>query len=142
MEWINAVRELFGDKLALLFVLGVLLYGALAFTPFLIPACRAFSKRDRLPRPMLFVIVVGGLSYGWTEFLVTLIAIPGSAFLIYIAPSLREAELLHGSWLLSALDGFVKWWWLAFPLVLFAVAIIATKLLGKRWRALCNALAG
>ncbi len=141
MEWISAVRELFGDKLAALFVFGIIGYWLLVFTPFLVPAWRAYSKRDRLPRPWLFVITAGGLAYGLGDFIVTLLAIPGAAFLTFVAPTLREAKLLHDSWLLAGLDGFVKWWWAGLPLAYFATSFAVTVLLGRRWRRICNALA-
>ena len=141
MEWINATRELFGDKLAALMVAGALAFWLLALTPFLVPAWRAFSKQDRLPRPWLFILVVGGLAYGWTEFIISLLAIPGAFFLTFVAPSMKEAELLHDSWLLSGLDGFVKWWWVGMPVAFFLVALGVTRTLGPRWRHICSSLA-
>ena len=141
MEGINAFRELFGDKLAALFIVGLAAYWLLALTPFLLPAWRAFSKRDRLPRPWLFVIIVGGLAYGLTEFAVTLFAIPGAVFLTFVAPSMKEAELLHDSWLLAGLDFFVEWWWTALPLAFFAMAAVLTRIIAQRWRKICTGLA-
>jgi hypothetical protein len=141
MEWISEAQDIFGNRLGLLIALGFLAYWLLLLAPFLLPARRAFSKRDRLPRPWLFILLVGGLAYGWTEFIVTLLAIPGAFFLVYVAPTLQDAGHLGDSWLLSFLAGFVKWWWTAMPLAFFVIALWLTRWLGRRWRMICEALA-
>ena len=141
MERITAVRELFGNKILALFVLGTLAYYLLLASPFLIPAWRAFSRHDRLPKPWLFVLIAGGLSYGLTDFLLYMVTLPGAAFSVYFVPSLKEAGLLRAQWLFSALDGFIKWWWVILPFVYLTMAVMVTKLIGQRWREVCNALA-
>ena len=141
MEWITEVRELFGDKILAAFVFGTIAYCLLLATPFLIPAWRAFSKRDRLPKPWWFVLIAGGLSYGLTDFLLYLITLPSAAFSVYFVPSLKESGLLRAEWLFAAIDGFIKWWWVVLPFAYLAMTIIVTRSVGQRWRKVCNAMA-
>lgn len=141
MTWINEVRELFGDKILALFVLGTLAYCLLLASPFLIPARRALSKRDRLPKPWLFILIAGCLAYGFTDFVLFLLTLPSAAFNVYFVPALKEAGLLRAPWLFSALDGFIKWWWVVLPVAYLTMAVIVTKSLGSKWRRICSALA-
>jgi len=141
MEWIIEVRELFGGKFLALFALGMAAYFLLITSPFLIPAWRAFSRHDRLPKPWLFILIAGGLSYGLTDFLLYLITPLGAVLSVYLVPSLKEAGLLRAEWLFSALDGFIKWWWVILPFAYLTMTVIITKLIAQRWRKACDALA-
>ena len=141
MEWITEVRQLFGDKLLVLLVLGTFVYCLLAASPFLIPTWRAFSRRDRLPKPWLFVLIAGGLSYGLTDFILYLTTIPAAVFSAYFVPSLKEAGLLRAQWLFTGLANFIEWWWVILPFAYLSMSVIVTRSIGQRWRKVCNALA-
>jgi hypothetical protein len=100
--------------------------------PVVYPTLVALRRKPVMPRRLLFISVVVGLSYGCLVFFQFVIVIPLDAFGTYIAPQLKEVGELPaiGQWSLEILDKLDVWWWkLVVPLILAAVAFKLTRYL-------------
>jgi len=135
-----SVVELFGPGLFAMLVLVALVYLLLSLAPVLWPAWRAFRRRDRLPRPFLFVGVVTGLSYGVMSFYVFTFAVPVETYTVFIAPQLQEAGIPHGEALVRMSNWVTDYWWVPSPLMLLAATVWLTAWLARRWDRVCDAL--
>ena len=133
--------DTFGLELTVLLGLVALVYLLLALAPVLIPAFRAFLRPERLDRPWLFTCTVAALTYGAVYLFVTIVAIPVQAYVVFVAPSLREAGKSHGAWLSSAAEFIATWWWPALPVAVLVTTILLTRKLAIKWAGICAALA-
>ncbi|HEY0505757.1 MAG TPA: hypothetical protein VGD42_19910 [Lysobacter sp.] len=135
------VIDLFGAGLLALLVAAAAVYLVLAFMPLLWPAWRAFRAPQRLPRPWLFVGVVGAIVYGAVTFFVAAIGVPMDAYLVFIAPQLQEAKLPYGAAFVGVSDVVVNYWWVAAPVFQLLATWYLTRRLAARWERICQALA-
>ena len=135
------LAEVFGTRAAALIGAATILYFSLTYFPALWPLVRARFLHPRLPRPWLFAFVVAGLVYGWFVMLLATLALPGQVFLVYIAPQLQEAGKPYGRWFVPALAFFVEYWWLLMPPLLLILTWLVTRMLARRWAAICSRMA-
>ena len=135
------IIQLFGPKFVGLMIASIIAYYLLALSPVLLPAFRAFSRGNRLPRPWLFILVVAAQTYGLIFLLFWVVSLPVELYSIYIWPQVRELGHAYGSWAVIAQEFVAKWFWLTIPVVLVLMAAIITRTLGTRWTRIASALA-
>ncbi|MBI5918194.1 MAG: hypothetical protein HY849_02305 [Nitrosomonadales bacterium] len=110
-----------------LWVLGVL-------GPLLLPAWTAWRKR--LDRPVVFIILIASLVYGFILLVTLAVWLPVSAFVVGMAPTLKSNNLPYGSWLLLLYEIVQTWGSLLAPTVPAAASYVLSYSLAKRWNAL------
>ena len=133
MELINH----FGLAFSATLIAIALVYFTIAFAPIWLPACRAFRRSSRLPRPFLFVGTVASLVYGIFTFLFVAFLIPLQVYGIHIAPSLEAAGIDSGRGVLHVLRFLVDYWWVYVTLTQLTLTWYITSRLGKRWAYIC-----
>ena len=114
----------------------------LCLVPVLLSSIVAVRAKPALPRRLLFVSVVAGLSYGLLLFFFVGVLVPLGAFSTFIAPQLEAIGELPvvGRWFVSASRAIDSWYWFVVPFVLSASSIWLTRFLAARWHQLTLAL--
>lgn len=132
----------FEPALAAAMIAAAIAYEFFTFAPLIFSAIVAVRRRTTMRRKFLFVGSVVALTYGLLLVFLVTICVPVSAFMIYVAPSLRFNGYLEDSWFIAVADFAVEWWWLILPPVFIAAALVTTRYLAKRWNAIVDALQG
>lgn len=140
MESINSYIDAFGIKLVALLFIVFLLYLLLMAFPIIWPALRAFRSKNRLPRPWLFTGVVAGLSYGIFNLLIALLLLPIEAYLVFIAPQIRNSGHHELVWVDTTGQFITDWWWILLGPLLAFFAVLVTKFLSVKWSNICLAI--
>ena len=117
-------------------------YALCAVSPILYSAVVVLRHRPVLPRRVLFVCLVGVLSYGSVSCASYLLNVPIAAYLRFVAPRLEASGHYSGEPFASAGAELVRYWFFAacFALPLFGIAV--TSYLKKRWQLIVEALRG
>ena len=107
----------------------------LAITPLLYSAFVALRTRPLIPRRILFVAVITGMSYGFMLLFAILVTLPLEAFSTFIAPQLQAIGHLprFGLWLAEISQALSSWGWFVIPLVDAIASIWFTRYLVRRW---------
>lgn len=137
---VTGIVELLGiEMVALLAAVGIA-YFVVGLMPAWWPALRAFRRKARLPRPLLFVAVVAALVYGVYFLWGCIVLLPLEAYRLFIAPQLQAAGLPHGAWLVRGLDLVGGYGWLAAAAIQLVFTGWLTRRLAPRWPGICAAL--
>lgn len=117
-----------------------LAYYFCVLSPLLISAFVAVRNRTVMNRRFLFIGAVTLATYGLLALLVVAVAVPASAFAIYVVPPMKARGYFDGSILLGLLDFSFQWWWTFLPAYICLAAIVTTRYFANRWNRIVEAL--
>ena len=133
------VIEAFGPKLIALMALVAVGWFLITLAPVIWPAYRA--RKAALDRPWLFTVVVAALIYGALNFVLLVVAIPVVAYSVFIAPQLEAMGQPYGRFVVTGARFAEQYGWLVVPIVQLVTTVVLTRKLGRKWAAICSALA-
>ena len=70
----------------------------------------------------------------------TAVFIPADAYTIFIAPQLQEMGMPTGRLFVGTVRFISMWWWIPLPPVFFGLTFLLTRILAKKWPAICSAM--
>ena len=111
-------------------------------SPVLFALAIAWRQRKTMKRRILFVGSVMAASYGLLVVFFMAVAVPVSAFSVFVVPALKDQGYLQHSFFLAVVDFTVKWWWLMLPAGILVSAILTSRYLASRWNRIVEALNG
>nr|AAK01324.1 unknown [uncultured bacterium HB1-14] len=116
-------------------ILAAIIWWLLSLAPVVYSSYVVVRKNPALPRRLLFIGVVAGLSYGLLVLFLLLVSLPLSAFGVYIAPQLEAAGQLPlaGRWLVTVWRAISDWGWFVVPVVLAISSFKLVRHLAPRW---------
>jgi len=117
-------------------------YILVTWTPLWWSAFIALRRRPNLPRRLLFVGVVAGLSYGIVFLFLFALALPAGIYSLFVAPSLQQVGHPYGALIVSITQYIEQYGWLALPPVLLVLTFTLTHKLAKLWSRICAGLSG
>lgn len=109
-------------------------------SPVLLALFTVWRQRKTMRRRILFVGTIMGATYGFLVVLFMAVCVPISAFLIFIAPALKNQGYLKNSLLLALADFAVTWWWVLLPFAVLIPAVFVTRYFSARWNHIVGAL--
>jgi hypothetical protein len=138
------MTEVFGFPIAMaisLFVVAIVYFVAV-HSPILCALAIVWRQRKSMRRRILFVGTVMGATYGFLVIFFMAACVPVSAFMIFIAPALRQQGYLMNSVFLAVAGFFAAWWWALLPFVILIPAIFISRYFAARWNRIVEALQG
>ena len=136
----NLASDIETDTAAL--TIAVCLYELVACAPLWWPTFIALRRRPQLPRRLLFVGVVAGLSYGTVVPFYFLLAFPAGIYSLFVAPSLQQMGHSYSKLVVVVAQHVEQYGWLALPPLLLVLTFELTRQLAKRWPRICDGLHG
>ena len=136
----NLSPDLEADTAAL--TIAACLYILVTWVPLWWPTFIALRRRPSLPRRLLFVGIVAGLSYGIVFLFLFALALPAGIYSLFVAPSLQQVGHPYGALIVSVTQYIEQYGWLALPPVLLVLTFILTHKLAKFWSRICEGLRG
>jgi hypothetical protein len=130
--------QLYPFEFWLKIALSLFAYAVTVCAPVIVPL--VIAMRNRLPRKMLFVVLVPALLYGGLLFLMMILWAPIEYFGIHFAPTLKENGLPYGAPVLGALETFDRYKYLLFPAFTALGSVLLSRYLLRRWARIVEAL--
>ena len=121
----------------MLAILGPLVIAALA--PIIIPIY--YAKRQRLNRPIVFVLFVPGLYYGSLLYFYLAVIAPIQLYTTYAVPALHLNGYSWGAWFFAPFDQFISHYYVWGPWMQIAVLVLLTRKLAGYWNVIVRAIA-
>jgi hypothetical protein len=133
------VIEAFGLRMIALMALVAVGWFLMTLAPAIWPAYRARSAG--LDRPWLFTAVVAGLIYGLLNAVLLVVAVPAITYSIFIAPQLDAMGQPYGRLFVAGARFVEQYAWVVVPIIQLVATVVLTRKLGRKWPAICSALA-
>jgi hypothetical protein len=124
------------------FIIAACLYELVAAAPLWWPTFIALRRRPQLPRRLLFVGVVAGLSYGIIFLSYFLLGFPAEIYSLFVAPSLQQMGHSPSKLVVTVAQYVEQYGWFAMPPLLLVLTFALTNKLAKRWHRICDGLHG
>ena len=109
------------------------------FSPVIYSSFVLFRHKPALPRKRLFMFTVTSFTYGFFVFLFLALLIPAQFYLVYIAPSLKNAGYYYCQPLVTAADFVSEYFPILIGIALVSSAILITRRLQRIWPAIVEA---
>lgn len=138
------MTDVFGFPFAMAVSMGMIAiaYFFAVHSPVLLALFTVWRQRKTMPRRVLFVGTVMGVTYGLLVVFLMAICVPISAFLVFIVPALKDQGYLKSSVFLAVADFVVAWWWALLPFAVLFPAIFISRYFAARWSRIVEALHG